>query len=261
MEEARTSVNFVATAVEVVAWGGGGLQTGPSGSAYGAGITERQLERGPSEAVTRDSAKIAARSLYDQLQTHKQTADDAALEREKSRFVPKGLDEEDVEFLDAALDAASSAQSAAVTQAQRDREAFEAALRSAAEARALQEDSRIRAALGGTAAPQVVRAAAGAASARTSTASARAATSVGGGGAAPASAPAAARKRPEQEQEQGEQGRGSAKKARVQALAAPSAAVLLGRGPAPFAPILGALAPPSQKVSLLPNALVDYASD
>lgn len=157
---------FVATSVEQIHWAGG-LRVG-AGSTTGVEVAERAIARAPgaSGSLSLDEAKLAARasgsggarfsSLYEALAAKREAQEAEAKERERTRFLPVGLDEDDAAFLAVqAADSAFAARSKAA-EAGADRAAFEEAIAVAQEARVREDAERRKKALaaalsGGTA--------------------------------------------------------------------------------------------------------------
>ena len=118
-------------------------------------MLERPLERPPGAALSLDEAKLAARasaasgaprfsSLYEALNAKREAADADKQERERTRFHPAGLDEDDADFLAIQAADAALAVRATASQADADRAAFEEAL----EARGREDGERRRKAEG-----------------------------------------------------------------------------------------------------------------
>ena len=148
---------FVATSVEQIHWAGG-LRVG-AGSTTGVEVAERAIARAPgaSGSLSLDEAKLAARasgsggarfsSLYEALAAKREAQEAEAKERERTRFLPVGLDEDDAAFLAVqAADSAFAARSKAA-EAGADRAAFEEAIAVAQEARVREDAERRKKAL------------------------------------------------------------------------------------------------------------------
>lgn len=149
--DGRIAIDFVPTKVEVVQYKGGLTRSGEAGQ-----IIEQEIQR-DDRPVNKDEQKLATRSLYEQLTANKQAADEAAKTKERDSMLPRGLDEEDIDFLDHILDQQAENEHQAAAQAQADREVFEAQLRTAADRRAAESDIRTRATLLGTAPAALLR--------------------------------------------------------------------------------------------------------
>ena len=140
--------SFIAASVEQINWGGGGL----SASSNIGEVVERSLERPAGAPTSLDDAKLSARasgaggarfsSLYEALNAKREAADADAKERERTRFRPVGLDEEDAAFLAVQAADAVLAAKATASQAGADRAAFEEAIAQAQEGRVREEGER-----------------------------------------------------------------------------------------------------------------------
>jgi hypothetical protein len=140
--------SFIAASVEQIQWGSGGLSTS---SGIGE-VIERSLERPAGAPTSLDDAKLSARasgaggarfsSLYEALNAKREAADADAKERERTRFRPVGLDEEDAAFLAVQAADAVLAVRATASQAGADRAAFEEAIAQAHEGRVRDDGER-----------------------------------------------------------------------------------------------------------------------
>ena len=129
-------VNFVASSVEHIEYHGGLRRIGEAPSV----ITERALpQSGAAVDKPLDVQKLDARaadaggkpqqhaSLYEALAAQRDSAAATASEREKMKYRPRGLDEEEVAFLEEEAATADAQELAEAEQAAADRAAFEAA--------------------------------------------------------------------------------------------------------------------------------------
>lgn len=143
--DGRIAIDFVSSKIEVVQYKGGLTRSGEAGQ-----IIEQDIQR-EDKPVNKDEQKLATRSLYEQLTANKQAAEEAAKTKERDSMLPRGLDEEDIDFLDHILDQQAESEHQAAAQAQIDKEVFEAQMRAVAEKRAAEAEQRARANLLGTA--------------------------------------------------------------------------------------------------------------
>ena len=150
----QQGIRFTASAIEQAPEIVGGLEIF-NASAAAPKVLVTELPRGPGEAraLFRDEQKLEARaasgtvvhaSLYDALAAKRDASEAAAKEAEKLRFLPTGLDAEEVAFLEDVEGKRAEEASAALEQAAADKLSFEAAVAAAAAQRAARDDEARR---------------------------------------------------------------------------------------------------------------------
>jgi hypothetical protein len=150
----QQGIRFSASAIEQAPEIVGGLEIfNASAAAPKVLVTELPRAAGEARALFRDEQKLEARassgavvhaSLYDALAAKRDASEAAAKEAEKVRFLPTGLDAEEVAFLADVEGKRAEEATAALEQAAADKLSFEAAVAAAAAQRAARDDEARR---------------------------------------------------------------------------------------------------------------------